>query len=391
MELSSSAVIGVAGAGAMGMGIAQIAAQSGHEVRLYDTRAEALEKAIDGLRSTFQKLSEKGKITSDQAKEASARIHPVTTVENFSSCDLIIEAIIEELFAKQSLFREIEGAVKPTCILASNTSSLSITSIAGQMKEPSRTIGLHFFNPAPLMPLVEVIPAMQTNPAITDTCFKLMQAWKKIPVKTKDTPGFIVNRVARPFYGEALRICEEQIADAATIDEAMRSLGNFRMGPFELMDLIGNDINYAVTETVWNQFYNDPRYRPNIIQKRMVESGRLGRKSGRGYYSYNGTDVKPEPSSDKQLHQQIFERILVMLINEAAEALYYKIASAEDIDLAMTKGVNYPKGLLQWADEYGIDKTVKQLDTLYNSYHEDRYRASVLLRKMNDSGKRFYN
>jgi 3-hydroxybutyryl-CoA dehydrogenase len=197
----------------------------------------------------------------------------------------------------------------------------------------------------------------------------------------KDTPGFIVNRVARPFYGEALRIYEEGLADFATIDWAMKELGGFRMGPFELMDFIGNDVNYTVTETVFREFYYDPRYKPSFTQKRFMEAGYLGRKSGRGFYDYVETAEKPSPNMDKDLGQKILDRILVMLINEAADALYLNIATAKDIDLAMTKGVNYPKGLLAWANEKGIGWCVEKMDELYDKYREDRYRCSPLLRK----------
>jgi 3-hydroxybutyryl-CoA dehydrogenase len=210
----------------------------------------------------------------------------------------------------------------------------------------------------------------------------LINSWQKVTVLTKDTPGFIVNRVARPFYGESLRILEEGIADVATIDWAMTELAGFRMGPFTLMDYIGNDVNYVVTETVFTAFYFDPRYKPAFTQKRLSEAGYLGRKTGRGYYNYAEGAVNPEATKDQALGQQIVDRVIVMLINEAADALFWNIASAEDIDLAMTKGVNYPKGLLAWAKEIGYQNCVDRLDALYNEYHEDRYRCSPMLRKM---------
>jgi 3-hydroxybutyryl-CoA dehydrogenase len=217
-----------------------------------------------------------------------------------------------------------------------------------------------------------------------------MKAWGKVPVITKDTPGFIVNRVARPFYGESIRMLEEGIADVATIDWALKEIAGFRMGPFELMDLIGNDINFAVTSTAFKSFFYDPRYKPSIIQQRMVEAGLLGRKSGKGYYDHSEGAEKPAPNTSRALGELIVNRVLCMLINEASDALNLGIASKEDLDLAMTKGVNYPKGLLAWADERGLVNVLYRLDALYDDYREDRYRASVLLRRMVKEGNQFY-
>jgi 3-hydroxybutyryl-CoA dehydrogenase len=214
--------------------------------------------------------------------------------------------------------------------------------------------------------------------------------WKKVVAVAKDTPGFIVNRVARPFYSESLRILEEGFADMTTIDWSLKEIGGFKMGPFELMDFIGHDVNYVVTETVFTAFYFDPRYKPSLTQKRLVEAGYLGRKSGRGFYNYAENAAVVKPTEDKAKAQQIFDRVLVMLINEAADALFLNIASAKDIDNAMTKGVNYPKGLLAWADEKGINWCVEKLDELYNEYHEDRYRCSPILRRMNKENKTFF-
>lgn len=388
---NKNTIVGVIGAGAMGSGIAQVAATAGHAVLLFDTRKEAVEKAISGLSTTLNKLVEKSKISKEDAEGILSRIKPAFDLKDLSPCGLVIEAIVEILSVKKEVFSSLETIVSDSTVLASNTSSLSVTSIAAACKIPSRVIGLHFFNPAPLMPLVEVIPAVQTQVDLAAACKELMLQWKKVPVITKDTPGFIVNRVARPYYGEALRICEEGIADMATIDWALKEKAGFRMGPFELMDLIGNDINYTVTETVWTQMYFDPRYKPSLIQKKMMESGRLGRKTGMGYFSYADAAVNPLPEKNDELAKQIVDRVLSMLINEAADALHYQIASANDIDLAMTKGVNYPNGLLAWADEIGVSEVVRILDSLYYEYHEDRYRASVLLRRMSAANKKFYN
>jgi 3-hydroxybutyryl-CoA dehydrogenase len=386
--------VGIIGSGTMGSGIAQVAATSGCLVKLYDTNQAALDKAKASLEKILNRLIEKGRIDADEKNRIQSNIQYVDSLKDLADSDLTIEAIIENLEIKKKVFQELESYVSENCIIASNTSSLSIASIAASLKKADRCIGIHFFNPAPLMKLVEVIPAIQTSKESVSLSVKTIQDWKKVVAVAKDTPGFIVNRVARPFYGEALRIYEEGIADFATIDWAMKTKGGFRMGPFELMDFIGNDVNYTVTETVFTALYFDPRYKPSLTQKRFSEAGYLGRKSGKGYYDYdeNGrvSSSAVENFEDTDLANQVFERILVMLINEAADALFLNIASAEDIDNAMTKGVNYPKGLLAWADEKGTDWCVTVLDALYNEYHEDRYRCSPLIRKMNRESKTFF-
>ena len=382
--------VGIIGAGAMGSGIAQIAATAGHSVVLFDTKAEALSLSKSKLASVMNRLVEKGRLTSEEAQEIQKRISYADNMEALSESGIIIEAIIENLDVKKGVFSSIESLVSKDCILASNTSSLSIASIASACERSERVIGIHFFNPAPLMPLVEIIPSIQTADEITDEARNIIDSWKKITVLAKDTPGFIVNRVARPFYGEAIRILEEGIADVATIDWAMKEIGGFRMGPFELTDYIGHDVNYVVTETVFKAFFFDPRYKPSFTQKRLVEAGRLGRKSGQGFYDYSQGAVNPKPNTDQALGTEIANRITAMLINEAIDALFLNIASAKDIDLAMTKGVNYPKGLLAWAEEKGLDVILTQLEELYKNYCEDRYRPSPLLRKMVNEQKTFY-
>ncbi len=383
--------IGVLGAGTMGAGIAQVAAQNNCEVVLIDVNAEVLTKAENGLDKVLSKLVDKATISSDEKINIQGRITYSSDVEDFKSCGLIIEAIIENLEVKHRVFSDMEKIVSKDCILASNTSSLSIASIGSVLKNSSRVIGIHFFNPAPLMPLVEIIPAVQTNDQTLTTAKTLIAQWKKIGVVCKDTPGFIVNRVARPFYGEALRIYEEGIADFATIDWAMTTLGGFRMGPFTLMDYIGNDVNYAVTESVFTSFYFDPRFKPSFTQKRHKEAGFYGRKSGRGFYNYAEGVEMPKPIEDFELGKAIFERILVMLINEAVDAVFMQVASPEDVDLAMTKGVNYPKGLLKWADEFGLTNVLLKLERLFEEYGEDRYRPNPMLRRMVKEGSSFFN
>lgn len=381
--------IGIIGSGAMGSGIAQIAAQSGNDVVIIDKSENALIKASSNLKNTFEKLVSKGKIDTSQSELILGRITYSSEFQNLMGSGLVIEAIIEQLDIKKSVFKELDGLL-PDAILASNTSSLSIASIASSCTKPERVIGLHFFNPAPLMPLVEIIPAVQTAPGLAADMYRLMELWGKMPVIAKDTPGFIVNRVARPFYGEALRIFEEGLAEKAEIDTSMRIKGGFKMGPFELMDFIGNDVNYAVTESVFNSFYYEARYKPSLTQKRLVEANWLGKKTGKGHYDYSIDLAQENTISDEVQSDAILQRILAMLINEAADALYLNIAHRDDIDLAMTKGVNYPKGLLAWADEKGASHWVQVLDNLFDEYREERYRCSPLLRRMAKSGLHFY-
>lgn len=372
--------IGVIGAGSMGAGIAQVAATAGCKVTLFDQQKSAAISALDKLSSILDRLVEKERISNDKRNDILSLITIVDDLNQFHSADLVIEAIVEDIDIKKKLFFDLESIVTEDCILATNTSSLSVTDLASSCEKSSRFIGIHFFNPAPLMPLVEVIPALQTDSSLVEHTLDLLNSWKKIPVVAKDTPGFIVNRIARPFYGEALRIYEEGMADFKSIDEAIKSIGGFKMGPFELMDFIGNDVNYAVTASVFKAFYYDPRYKPSFTQKQHAEAGWLGRKTGRGYYNYESDlDLKSSISNDQSV--EIFERVLVMLINEAVDALFLKIASEKDIELAMMKGVNYPKGLISWGREKGFDWCEQKLDELYNIYHEDRYRCSPLIRK----------
>ena len=387
--------VGIIGSGTMGSGIAQVAATAGCQVNLFDANRAVLEKSKTSLERILIRLIEKGRIDTSEKNRIQSNINYVDSLEELSNSDLIIEAIIENLEIKKKVFSELETMVNDDCIIASNTSSLSIASIAASLKNPKRCVGIHFFNPAPLMKLVEVIPAIQTSYETLETSIDTISSWGKTVAIAKDTPGFIVNRVARPFYSEALRIYDEGVASFQAIDNSLKNLGGFRMGPFELMDFIGNDVNFTVTETVFKSFFFDPRYKPSFTQKRFAEAGYLGRKSGIGFYEYDennkivplNTDETNTGSASSQL---IFDRVLVMLINEAADALFWNIASAKDIDNAMTKGVNYPKGLLAWADEKGIDWCVNQMDRLYDEYREDRYRCSPILRKMNREQKNFF-
>ena len=375
----------------MGSGIAQVAASNGCQVTIVDSSQPALEKSKSKLKSILNRLVEKGKINEEQSKSILACIHWTAKMDEISNSNMIIEAIVENLEIKQNLFSEMESLVSDICILATNTSSLSVSKIASVCKLKSRIMGIHFFNPAPLMKLVEVIPTEETDKKLLSEVKSSLEGWGKSVVTAKDTPGFIVNRVARPFYSEALKIYEEGLADFATIDWAMKEFGGFRMGPFELMDYIGNDVNYSATKAVYDGTNHDPRYKPSPIQKKLMDEGLLGRKSGRGYFDYSESAVNPEPNKDKKLGKKIFNRILTMLINAAVDALNGAIATRDDIDTAMTTGVNYPKGLLKWADEIGLKAPLAQLKELYTQFGDDRYMASPLLIKKVEENAIFYS
>ena len=390
MSLNNNTTVGVLGAGTMGSGIAQVAATFGHDVYLFDAFTEQLQKSEDGLVSILNRQVEKERMTQDEVDKILSRIHFVEHMNAFETCGIIFEAIVEDLDKKKDQFARLEAIVSRDCILATNTSSLSIASISAALERPERFLGVHFFNPAPLMKLVEIIPGISTGSDIKKDVSRFISEWDKTTVLATDTPGFIVNRVARPFYGEALRIYEEGVADHATIDWAMKELGGFRMGPFELMDLIGHDVNYKVTETVFKEFYYDPRFKPSFAQKRLVEAGRLGKKSGIGFYDYSDNSETTEPSRDEELGKKILHRILAMLINEASDAVFMNVATIEDVDLAMTNGVNYPKGLLKWADELGINVVLDWMYELQSEYREDRYRPNPLLKRLARRGKTFY-
>ncbi len=279
-------IVGVIGAGTMGAGIAQVAAQAGCSVKLFDARDGAANAAITRNTEALKALAAKGKLSAEEATNAAARVKSVVDLNDFHDCDLVIEAIVEDLGAKQTLFKTLETVCGDGTIFASNTSSISITAIAAGLTRPEHVVGMHFFNPAPILPLVEVVAGQLTGDDAMNRVEAAAREWKKTPVRCKSSPGFIVNRVARPFYGEALRVLEAGGADVATIDLVLREAGGFKMGAFELLDLIGLDVNLAVTKSVWNAYFQDSRFRPSLTQEEMVAGRMLGRKSGRGFYSY---------------------------------------------------------------------------------------------------------
>ncbi len=396
--------LAVIGAGTMGAGIAQVVAMHGWQVRLIDVNASVLSSAITGLQKRFQRLVEKGKLSKEIGLQAFQRITAQDTITNLKDTRLAIEAIVENLDVKRKVFADLEAAVSSSTILASNTSSLSIAAIAKGAKHPERVVGMHFFNPAPLMPLVEIIAATTSNSQSVDDAYDIAKTWQKTPVRAKDTPGFIVNRVARGFYLEALRLLGEGVASVSEIDLVMRTHGQFRMGPFELMDLVGLDVNLAVSTSVYEQMDRHPRFAPHDIQKNLVDQAHLGRKTGRGFYCYDGDTPLPALHAERKsfdlspllrdaitvfthkaglsdagsTEQYIFARILGAVINEAGLAFSADVASADDIDIAMQKGTNYPQGPLAWADRIGHRNVRGLLRSLQDHVTDARYEAADL-------------
>ncbi|WP_050468039.1 3-hydroxyacyl-CoA dehydrogenase [Herbaspirillum chlorophenolicum] len=503
--LPKSGIIAVIGSGTMGAGIAQVAAVAGHTVKLFDNRPATVDKAIADIRAMLDKLAGKGRMTAEEASAAGKRLQAATKLEELADASLVVEAIVENLDAKRQLFSSLETIVSDACILASNTSSISITSIGAALRAPQRLVGMHFFNPVPLMALVEIISGLASDAQVAQQVYDTALGWGKIPVHTKSTPGFIVNRVARPYYAEGLRILNEQAAQPSTIDAVLRESGGFKMGPFELMDLIGHDVNFAVTQSVFQAYFTDPRFTPSLIQQELVNAGFLGRKSGRGFYRYDGSQPIPDPAteplyerpdeivqlfgehplclvvkerlSDSRIEQnparpdglliktgsaRIYQtdgrtatqraedlnlpdiivvdlaldyasakrlavahadqcgddayragvgllqaagyaisrlddvpglavmRTVAMLANEAADTVNQGVCTIADADMAMQKGVNYPRGPLAWADDIGIGTVANVLRQLSLTYGEDRYRVSPLIQRYQASGRIFH-
>jgi 3-hydroxybutyryl-CoA dehydrogenase len=390
--------LGVIGSGIMGAGIAQVAAGSDWSVILLDISAEVAQKALSGIGARLDRLAQKGKLSPERRNETLQRLTIAENPLQFADCDLIVEAVAEKLEIKIKALRNIKGQ-NPRAIIASNTSSLSISAIARGIEEPHRTVGLHFFNPVPLMSLVEVITPAEADPALATQAAQWVTGWGKIVVRAKDTPGFIVNRVARGYYLEALRLLGEGVMPLDGIDAAMRKMGGFRMGPFELMDLVGIDVNFAVSTSVWEQMGRPARLKPNPIQEELYLTGRLGRKTGSGFYSYAGPVATPIvqcdmdplnlPSGTLQVvadfaehgssahgtlaENYVFARILGAIINEACLARDEGVATASDIDTAMRLGTNYPHGPLEWADRIELERVSRLLNELNSLVTDGRY------------------
>ncbi|NUO89965.1 MAG: 3-hydroxyacyl-CoA dehydrogenase [Dermatophilaceae bacterium] len=380
--------VGVVGAGAMGAGIAQVAATAGHPVTLVDLVEGAAVAAIEKIGSALTRLVDKGRLSQDDASAALARITPAQSLDELPECGLVIEAVPENLAIKQGIFAELAENQPSTTVLATNTSSIDIDAIADDVADPERVLGLHFFNPPPVMALVEVVQGKRTAQAYVEHATALMEAWGKTPVRCSSTPGFIVNRVARPFYGEAQRIVEAGIADAATVDWILREKGGFPMGPLELTDFIGQEVNLAVGTSVWEQTGRDERYAPTDFQRGLVEAGRLGRKSGSGVYAYAADAAVEGSEPDLELAARLvggpvetdpLARTLAMLVNEAVDLVARGEASADDVDTAMRLGVRYPKGPIEWGREIGFDVVAEQLAALDAAYPGGRYRPSPAL------------
>jgi len=495
-KLNQDAKIAVIGAGIMGIGIAQVAAGAGHPVKLYDQSQSILEQSLAGLSASLQKRVEKGKMSVQDQQTLLSNIQLVSDINDLADCELAIEVIIENIDIKQSVFKELESILSNKAIIATNTSSFSISALAKQLEHPGRFVGMHFFNPAPVLKLVEVVAGLKTEADVVDKIYELALSWGKKPVKVTSSPGFIVNRVARPYYAEALKSLQEQASDVATIDTLMRETMGFKLGPFQLIDLVGIDINQAATQSIYDAYFQDPRFRPSVLLKEMLDAGLLGRKSNRGFYDYSdsrannqaaylptstlgpvteitvygelgiaealiklaqehqitvtrhphesgfieightrlqmstgrtasdvaaesqhhntvvfdlardyhtsavigiATAVQADQNSAilaaaflQQLGKEVVKlkdvpgllvlRTMCMLANEAADTANQGVASPEAIDMAMQLGVAYPVGPLDWAQSFGLDKTVAVLQNLHESYREERYRCSPWLK-----------
>jgi 3-hydroxybutyryl-CoA dehydrogenase len=394
--MSAARVIGVLGAGTMGSGIAQLASRSGAHTLLHDPIPDALQRGLERARDGLQKEAAKGRLTQEEAETGRERLKAVDDLAAFAPCELVIEAVPERLDLKHELYRQLSEIVSEECVLASNTSSLLVTAIAAGATHPERVVGMHFFNPAPVMRLLEVVAGEQSSEDALALAHATGEAMGKTVIRAHDGPGFLVNRCNRPFGLEALRLLQERIADIETIDRIVRMEGGFRMGPFELMDLVGIDTGFEISKSFFEQSFYEPRWQPSPISSRYVAAGLHGRKTGRGYYDYSGDgphrppDPDPPAGADANVRPAVggvLERIVCQVINECAFALGEGVGSAQDIDTGMTLGLNYPRGPLAWADEIGLDHVLAVLDGLWEEYREGRYRPAPALRSLVRAGR----
>jgi len=381
----------------MGAGIAQLAARSGARMILHDPIPEALARGAQYARDGLGKEAAKGRLSAAEADAAAARIEPAGDLAAFAPCELVIEAVPERIDLKHELYRRLSEIVSEECVLASNTSSLLVTAIATAASKPERVVGMHFFNPAPVMRLLEVVAGEQSSEEALALAHATGEAMGKTVIRAKDGPGFLVNRCNRPFGLEALRLLQERIADVETIDRICRVEGGFRMGPFELMDLVGVDTGFEISKSFYEQSFGEPRWRPSPITARYVAAGRYGRKTGRGYYDYSNDPYRaadPDPDPSARAEEEVapaaggvLSRIVCQVINECAFALGEGVGSAADIDTGMVLGLNYPRGPLAWADQIGLDNVQAVLDGLWEDYHEERYRSAPELKRLVRAGR----
>src|SRR3954452_12301055 len=376
--------LGVVGAGTMGAGIAQLGVLAGMDTLLHDPIADALERGVEYVETNLKKGAEKGRWSAEDADAAQGRLRAGRSLDDLGDRELIIEAAPEKLDLKRELFEKLSGLCEPGTVLATNTSSIPVTRLASASSEPENVVGLHFFNPAPLMKLVEVIAALQTGEHALAVARAAGEAMGKRVIDAKDGPGFLVNRCGRPFGSEALRILQERLATVEQIDRIYRIGGGYRMGPFELMDLVGIDVGYAVAQSFMELSFGEPRWRPNPLQAQMVAAGRLGRKTGRGWYDYSG-DGRHRPDDEPGAtltgdELALLDRVQCCIVNEGAFALGEGVGSADDIDTGVKLGLNWPKGSIELGSELGFDHVLATMDRLWDRYHEERYRAAPLLR-----------
>src|SRR4051812_14257090 len=372
--------LGVVGAGTMGAGIAQLGCLAGIETVLHDPLPKALENGAASIHKNVDKGVERGRWSADDAAVAHERLTTAGAVEELAGCELVIEAAPEKFELKRGLFQKLGEVCGPGAILATNTSSIPVTQIAGSARNPENVVGLHFFNPAPLMKLVEVIAALQTGDRALTVARATGAAMGKHVIDAKDGPGFLVNRCGRPFGSEALRLLQERHATVEEIDAIYRQGGGYRMGPFELMDLVGIDVGFAVAQSFTELSFGEPRWKPNPLQAQMVASGRLGRKTGRGWYEYGEEQPERVEIEMTQQRLELLDRVQCCIVNEAMFALGEGVGSAEDIDAGVKLGLNWPKGSLELGHELGFDHVLQTMDGLFDRYREERYRAAPLLR-----------